>query len=113
MGNSSNNSVEMLVYTTGSDINSAQQIVLTNFYAWELRVAQPIASQNYFISPCNPAQDSSNQWQITLGDPTSWSAGAWTLLSDTGTRWPTGHAEIWIWSDAPQQVVVWGVKKDQ
>ena len=102
----------MQVYTLGTDINSAQRIILTNFYAWELRVSQPLAGTNYFISPCNPAQDSSNQWGIALGDPTSWSANSYILMSDVGTKWPTGHAEIWIWSDIAQDVVVWGVKKE-
>lgn len=108
-----NNSIEMIVYTTGADVNNAQQINLTNFYAWEIRVSYPATASTFYVSPCNPAQNSSNQWAIRLGDPTSWSAGAWTLLADTGTKWPTGHAELWIWSDVAQEIVVWGVKKDQ
>tara|TARA_R100000655_G_scaffold66105_3_gene104515 strand:+ start:677 stop:1039 length:363 start_codon:yes stop_codon:yes gene_type:complete len=110
-GETMDNSIEMQVLTTGADVNSAQQIILTNFYAWELRVAQPLGATTFYISPCNPAQDASNQWSILLGNPASWSAGAYTLLTDQGTRWPTGHAEIWVWSDAPQEIVVWGVKK--
>ena len=110
---SMNNSIEMVNYTTGTDINNAQQITLTNFYAWEIRAGFPLTAGVFYVSPCNPAQDSSSQWVIGMGDPTSWSAGAYTLLSDVGTKWPTGHAELWIWSDVAQAITVWGVKKDQ
>ena len=105
------NSIEQTVYTLGATAATAQKITLSNYYCWEIRINAPLGAAVFNISPQDPALDDSNVMTIEIVPPLT-TPKQYILMDDSGSQWITGHAEVWIYADAPQDVVVWGVRRN-